>query len=128
MLVRHTLFRSRPKIAGNELHPLTAGRVLVLEELGNPLGTGSDGVDIDPRAVYEAFLVCLLDSSELEAAVQDDEDWKRRVRIFSLDTPDEDLNAFWGILQSELTEAAAKMTESVEKPKPPARKAGGRRK
>ena len=127
MLIRHTLFKARPKVGAFQLHPLTAGRVLVLEELGNPLGTGSD-IEIDSRAVYEAFLVAILPGEELEAAVQDEDAWLRRVRVLSLEMSDDDLNAFWEIIQAELQAAAGKMTEAVEKPAPAAGKAGSRRK
>jgi len=113
MLIKHTLFSSRPEIGGRQVYPLTAGRLLVLEEMGNPLGTG-DGENVQAMSIYEAFLVAITPGPELEELTRDAVAWKRTVRRFSLETPDEDLNAFWFVFEGELKAAADKMTEAVE--------------
>lgn len=121
MLIQYTLFKKRPKVGGYQLHPLSAGRLLILEELGNPLGTGEVQDEVDQMSVYEAFMVASMDADELADAVADEAAWKRQVRVFSLDLADDDLNKFWEIMQDELSEAAKKMTEPAA---PKARKAG----
>ena len=46
-LIDVTFFAKRPKVGCYHLHPLTAGRLALLEERGNPLATGVGVEDAD---------------------------------------------------------------------------------
>ena len=86
-----TLFGNRPQVGEYELHPLTAGRIALLEEKGNALFSGSlkEGETVESFDVFEAFLVSISSGEELAELSQDDEEWKRSVRAFGFDLQDE---------------------------------------
>ena len=62
-----TLFSKRPKVGEYTLHPLTAGRIALLEDKGNKLfaGTLKEGDSVDSFDVFEAFMVSVSSGEEL---------------------------------------------------------------
>lgn len=107
-----TLFANRPKVGEYQLHPLTAGRIALLEEKGNALFSGSlkEGETVESYDVFEAFLVSVSSGEELAELSQDDEEWKLSVKAFGFDLDDETLMDFWGVVEAEqkaITEARA---------------------
>lgn len=126
MLVKYTLFEKRPEVGGEKLYPLTAGRVALLEELGNPLGAGKN-VKADGDDVFEAYLVCSMSGEELADATADMENWKRQVRVARFTLEDTVLNDFWQVLQDEIELVNAKFAQPVAK-KTTSRQASGRKK
>jgi hypothetical protein len=102
-LIEYTFFSKRPKISGVQLYPLTAGRLIVLEQRGNPLaGAGTDD-NPDPFALYEALMVASSDSEQLaEMCLLDDHDWKKEVRKFGFDVPDVVLTDFQKVIEDEM--------------------------
>jgi hypothetical protein len=107
-----TLFANRPKVGGYELHPLTAGRIALLEEKGNALFSGElkEGETVESYDVFEAFLVSISSGEQLAELSQDDEEWKISVRAFGFDLEDETLMEFWEVVEAEqkaITQARA---------------------
>lgn len=117
-LLRFTLFSARPAVGGRKLHPLTGGRLAVLEERGNVIATGAKtGDEVDSFTVYEALLVALLDGEELaELSVLEAKEWKIKVRSFAMGVADAELNQFWGIFNAELDAAKAAQVKPRKKP------------
>lgn len=126
-LVDYTFFSKRPKVAGMQLYPLTAGRLIVLEQHGNPLaGSGTDG-DPDPFALYEALMVAACDSGELaELCMLDDHAWKVEVRRFGFEVADQALNEFQAVIEAEIEAIQASQVQpkkkAVRKPRAPNKK------
>jgi len=112
-----TLFDSRPEVGGERLHPLTGGRVAILEERGNPLVAGlKEGEVVQSWAVYETLMVAALEDEELlDVCVLDDAGWKREVRRYALGVEDGVLSEFWVILEAELRAIRAAQVETVKK-------------
>lgn len=115
-----TLFANRPKAGGYELQPLTAGRILFLEERGNSLFTGAlkEGDDVSSGDVYEAFFVCVCSGEELAELASGDE-FEKAVKTFQFDLQDEALVDFWNVLEEE--------QESIQKAKAVPKKKRGRK-
>ncbi|MGJ8677226.1 MAG: hypothetical protein ACSHX0_06895 [Akkermansiaceae bacterium] len=114
-LVQFTLFDTRPVVDGKKLYPLTAGRLRLLEELENPLASGDFEGEVDTIFIYEVFLVVALSSEDLAEKMRDKDAFKHEVLVSSLSMADEVLNAFWDLLQDEMTAAARKMTVPAAK-------------
>ena len=107
-----TLFSNRPKVGEYELHPLTAGRIALLEEKGNALFSGDlkEGETVESYDVFEAFLVSISSGEQLAELSQDEEEWKISVRAFGFDLEDETLMEFWEVVEAEqkaITQARA---------------------
>jgi hypothetical protein len=107
-----TLFANRPKVGEYELHPLTAGRIALLEEKGNALFSGDlkEGETVESYDVFEAFLVSISSGEQLAELSQDEEEWKISVRAFGFDLEDETLMEFWEVVEAEqkaITQARA---------------------
>ena len=115
-LVNYTFFKKRPKVGGLQLYPLTAGRLIVLEQRGNPLaGTVADG-DADPFALYEALMVASSDAEALaEMCMLENHEWDVEVRKFGFDLPDEDLNAFQAVIEAEMKAIQAAQVQPKKK-------------
>ena len=107
-LIDVTFFAGRPKVGAYKLNPLTAGRIAVLEERGNPLATGDEGAEKENRfAIYEAMMVAVMDGPELaELSMEAEFEWQRAVRAFSMDCSNDDLNKFWQICEKEILAAS----------------------
>ena len=104
------LFNSRPVVAGLELKPLTAGRVLVLEGRGHPLAVGMKAGDVVTKAqMFELVLVASLDDRELaELHIDgDDREWKIRAAELSMQFQTSDLERLWQIVEREVEEIEA---------------------
>lgn len=115
-LVDYTFFSKRPKVSGMQLYPLTAGRLIVLEQRGNPLAGAATGEDPDPFALYEALLVASSDSENLaEMCLLDDHDWKVAVRKFGFDVPDATLNDFQKVIEAEMDSIQASQVQPKKK-------------
>lgn len=115
-LVDYTFFAKRPDVGKIKLHPLTAGRLIVLEQRGNPLAGAADDSDPDPFALYEALMVASSDSCDLaELCLLDDHDWKVAVRAFGFDVPDKSLNAFQDVIEAEMKAIQASQVQPKKK-------------
>ncbi len=115
-LVDYTFFAKRPDVGNMKLHPLTAGRLIVLEQRGNPLAGAVTDEEPDPFALYEALMVASADSSELaELCLLDDHDWKVAVRAFGFDVPDKSLNAFQDVIEAEMESIQASQVQPKKK-------------
>ena len=115
-LVDYTFFSKRPKVNGIQLYPLTAGRLIVLEQRGNPLAGAADGSDPDPFALYEALLVASSESEDLaEMCMLDDHDWKVAVRKFGFDVPDSSLTDFQKVIEQEMEAIQASQVQPKKK-------------
>ncbi len=92
----------------------------VLEEHGNVLACGvEEGADVDSFTVFEAFYVSILDGEELaELSLVEPREWRLKVRSWSMNVSDEDVNAFWQIFNSELDAAKATQTKPRKKQTP----------
>jgi hypothetical protein len=107
-----TLFANRPTVGEYQLHPLTAGRIALLEEKGNALFSGElkEGETVESYDVFEAFLVSISSGEQLAELSQDEEEWKISVRAFGFDLEDETLMEFWEVVEAEqkaITQARA---------------------
>lgn len=124
--LKFTLFATRPKVGKFKLHPMTGGRMAVLEERGNPLALGAEtGDEVDPFVVYEALLVAILDGEELaELSLLDADAWKLKVRKWSMDVEDEVLEGFWDVFNGELDAVKEVQTVPRKKPKKKAARRG----
>lgn len=98
-----TLFGNRPKVGEYQLHPLTAGRIALLEEKGNSLFSGSlkEGETVESFDVFEAFLVSISSGAELAELTQDEEEWDKEVKAFGFDLDDSTLMEFWQVVEAE---------------------------
>jgi len=98
------LFGRRPKVGGMQLHPLTAGRLSVLEERGNPLiGGMKKGDELAAERVYEVMMVAAMTGDELaELALEEEREWRVAVRKFSFGVSEEALEAFWELTEKEM--------------------------
>ena len=99
-----TLFSKRPKVGEYTLHPLTAGRIALLEDKGNKLFAGSlkEGDSVDSFDVFEAFMVSVSSGEELaELSILSDEEWKISTRAFGFDLEDRTLMDFWDVVEAE---------------------------
>lgn len=117
-----TLFDHRPEVGGVMLHPLSGGRIAILEERGNPLAMGvAAGTEVASRSVYEVLMVARLGADELlDLADLDDPGWRRAVRKFSLEVPDDELYEFWMILEAEMEAVRAAVAVPKKKRRPAA--------
>ena len=115
-LVDYTFFSKRPKVSGMQLYPLTAGRLIVLEQHGNPLaGAGTDG-DSDPFALYEALMVASCESGDLaELCLLEDHAWKVEVRKFGFEVADQALNEFQTVIEAEIEAIQASQVQPKKK-------------
>lgn len=115
-LIGYTFFRKRPKLGPYQLYPLTAGRLIVLEQRGNPLAGAGSEEDPDPFALYEALLVSSSDPAALaELSLLEDDDWKREVRTFGFELEDEILGQFQQVIETEMEEIQKSMTQPKKK-------------
>lgn len=114
-----TLFDDRPKVGGERLHPLTGGRIAMLEERGNPLiGGVKEGATVSSWAVYEVLMVARLEDEDLvDVAMEDETGWQRAVKGFALQVPDDELREFWQVLEAEIKAIEAAQVEVKKKPK-----------
>lgn len=99
-----TLFSKRPKVGEYTLHPLTAGRIALLEDKGNKLFAGSlkEGDSVDSFDVFEAFMVSVSSGEELaELSILSEEEWKIATRAFGFDLEDQTLMDFWDVVEAE---------------------------
>ena len=120
-LVQYTFFKARPKVGNLQLYPLSAGRLIVLEQKGNPLAGASSGDEADPFALYEALLVASSDAETLaEMCLLEDREWQLEVRKFGFDLEDECLNKFQQVIETEMDAIQKSMV--VPKKKAVARK------
>ena len=120
-LIGHTFFSKKPKVGDYQLQPINAGRMVILEEKGNPLAVGEEG-EVNNWAVYEAFMVATMESGDLlDSSLMDADAWSYKVRAFGLDVSDDDLNAFWNVFQAEMEEINKSKVKEV------AGKTGGKR-
>jgi hypothetical protein len=121
------LFSSRPEVAGFELKPLTAGRILVLESLGHPIAVGMRaGQVVSKEQLFQLVLVASLDDRELaELQVDADErEWKIRGAEVAMKFQDGDMQKLWEIVEKEVSEIEA--AKAVPKKKNASRGAGSR--
>lgn len=115
-LMEYTFFSKRPQVGQYQLHPLSVGRLAVLEERGNPLATGDGGGQEDRFSIQEALLVASSSGDDLaEWSLEDEPAWKLRVRRFAMDISNDDLNEFWEISMKELKAAQDSMVAPPEK-------------
>ena len=115
-LVKYTFFKKRLKVGSLQLYPLTAGRLIVLEQRGNPLAGGGAGDEPDPFSLYEALLVASSDAHELaDLCMLDDDEWQRAVRAFGFDLPDEVINSFQEVIEAEMEAIQKSMTQPKKK-------------
>ena len=115
-ILARTLFSSRPAVGEYQLEPLTAGRILLLEKKGNALfGDLKAGDEVESYHVMEAFFVCKSTGDELADLMEDEDEWKRAVRSFAFDCPDEALLKFWEVIEEE--KAAIAEAKAVPKKK-----------
>ena len=123
-LVNYTFFKARPKVGELQLYPLSAGRLIVLEQRGNPLaGSGTGDDEPDPFALYEALLVASSDSGELaELCMLDEREWNVEVRKFGFDLPDDCINEFHAVIETEMDAIQKSMVvpkkKAARKPRP----------
>lgn len=117
MKLAATIFAGRPVVGGRQLHPLSAGRLVVLEERGNPLVRGAEeGAEVSSWVVFEVMLVATLDAEELVGkSMLSDAEWQAEVRRFGLGIDDEELVEFWTILEAELMAIAEARTQPKKK-------------
>lgn len=115
-LVKYTFFDTRPKVGELQLYPLTAGRLIVLEQRGNPLaGVGVDD-EPDPFALYEALLVASMASEELAEMCQlEERDWKIEVNKFAFDLSDDVINSFQEVIEAEMDAIQSAQTKPKKK-------------
>jgi len=113
-LLGHTFFKKELTVGKFKLNALSGARMLILDEVGNPLATGEEDADAK-WSVYEAMMVCVLDAEALLAynALSPDE-WKAKVKAFAMGVEDDELNEFWDLFQAELVEINASKVKEVE--------------
>jgi len=117
-LVNYTFFKTRPKCGEFKLYPLTAGRLIILEERGNVLATkrSEENADVPVMTMYEALMVASTDSEALaEVSLLEDHDWQLEVRKFSFDCSDEAVGDFEGIFMKEMEAVQKKMVKPIKK-------------
>ena len=129
-LIDVTFFAGRPSVGAYKLNPLSAGRIAVLEERGNPLATGEEGAEKEDRfAIYEAMMVAVMDGPELaDLSMEAEFEWQRAVRAFGIDCSNDDLNKFWQICEAEILAAGASQVKKSGGSTPGKRKARTRSK
>ena len=112
-----TLFSTRPKVGPWKLHPLTSGRMLVLEERGNPIVLGAKpGDEVSSWVVYEVLMSATMEEEDfVELSLADDMEWKRSVRLFGIRVKDEDLKLFWAVLEAEIEAIRKAQTKAKKK-------------
>jgi|TARA_R110002167_G_scaffold82978_1_gene226010 hypothetical protein len=103
MAAASMLFESRPKVGGKKLYPLTAGRMVILEERKNPLvGSMTKGEEVSGQAVFELMMVCALEPRELaKIARLEAGDWDEEVSVFGMEVAQGDLIDFWNVVEAE---------------------------
>jgi hypothetical protein len=104
------LFESRPKFCGQRLHPLTAGRIVILEERENPIVMGAKkGDTVNQDDLFEMLLVVAMDDRELAEFVvdADDREWKVKAKEISMGLTPEDVGEFWELIEAEKAEIEA---------------------
>ena len=126
MLFHHTLFDTRPTLGKKKLHPLTGGRLKLLEEIGNPIGTGDIGEEVDITHIYEAYFVAISSEDDLYEAITHEDGISGKSRRLSLSLSNDTMNEFWGLFQDELQAAADKMTQPAESGTRSGKHKGGR--
>ena len=115
-LVNYTFFKKRPKVGNMQLYPLTAGRLIVLEQHGNPLAGAGTGDEPDPFALYEALMVASSDAEQLaELCMLEDRDWQLEVRRFGFEIADECLNDFQEVIEVEMKAIQAAQVQPKKK-------------
>lgn len=116
-LVSYTFFKNRPTVGEFQLFPLTGGRLIILEERGNPLALEDvSESEVDPFALYEALLVASCDGETLaEVSLCNDLDWKLEVRKFGLDCSDEAINDFEQVIKKEMEAIQKAAVKSAKK-------------
>jgi len=99
-----TLFETRPQVGGRQLHPLTGGRLVILDDRKNPLVKGArEGEEVNAWGVYEVLMVAELDDEALvEVSLEDDDGWAREVRRYALGVSDAELTEFWALMEAEM--------------------------
>jgi len=99
-----TLFDTRPLVGDKPLHPMTGGRIALLEERANPLVIGGQpGAEISSWKLFEVLLVATSTDEELvELSFLEAGEWDRAVRRLGLATTTEELLAFSALLENEL--------------------------
>jgi hypothetical protein len=102
--VSFTIFGDRPMVGDLQLFPLSAGRVVFLQERGNPLlldGLAEDDY-VPPAKVWELLFVATRTGAELaEVDELEDDEWKRVVKGFGYDLSDEVLSDCWELFERE---------------------------
>lgn len=99
------LFSERPKVGQWEMKPLTAGRIVMLEERGNPLlGKLKAGDEVRSEWVFELLMVCAMDPRELARLSRSgDEEWRDEVGVFGMDVTEAELTEIWEIVEAEFS-------------------------
>lgn len=104
------LFESRPKFCGERLYPLSAGRIVILEERENPIVLGQKAGDtVTQDSLFELLLVVSMDDRELSEFVvdADEREWKVKAKEISMGLTPEDVGEFWELIEAEKAEIEA---------------------
>jgi len=111
------LFESRPKVGNYQLFPMTAGRMVVLEDVGNPLiGALKEGDEVPKEAVFELLMVATMEPVALARLSREGpEAWQDAVDLFGMELPNSVLEEIWGLVQKEF--AAIQKARAVPKKK-----------
>lgn len=110
------LFAKRPQVGPHKLNPLGAGRLSILEERGNPLAIGmKEGETMTSYALFEVLMVAVLNSVELvELDDGDDGEWKKAVKVFSMDIDDDMVQDFNKVFEAEIAAIDAAKVEPID--------------
>jgi hypothetical protein len=101
-----------PDIGGYAIHPLSPGRLAILERRGNKLAGGDNENQTDIDAATEIFYVLTRAAQELTAMRRADRDeWLDAVEEFSLALPATALQEFATLLETELETLEATAVE-----------------
>ena len=125
-VLRYTIFGDRPVIGDLELQPLTAGRVALLQEMGNPLFLEGlkEGDELGAFPMMEVLFVAIKSSRDLaEASEEGEREWRVAVREFGMDLDNEVLMDAWEVFEKE----AASITGAQAKKKRTRKKTAKRR-